>query len=97
MTKQARLFTNGGSQAVRLPAEFRFADVDTVYVRHNAAGEVILSRQAPRSYATFLATRDALGDLPDDFLSTSERDQRHQSRDPFDGSNPDGDGDSREG
>lgn len=85
MTKQARLFISGGSQAVRLPAEFRFADVDAVYVRRNAAGDVVLSRQGPRSYASFMAIRDALGHAPDDFLSASERDQRSQPRDPFAG------------
>ena len=83
MTKQARLFSHGGSQAVRLPAEFRFSDVEAVFVRRNAAGEIVLSREAPRSYATFMAERDAIGALPDSFLSATERDQRSEPRDPF--------------
>lgn len=41
--KVAKLFRNGGSQAVRLPAEFRF-EGDEVYVRRDdATGDVILS------------------------------------------------------
>jgi antitoxin VapB len=83
MTKQARIFSHGGSQAVRLPAEFRFTDIDTVYVRRNVAGDVVLSRHAPQPYATFMATRNALGALPDTFLSPEERDQRIEDRDPF--------------
>ncbi len=83
MSKQARLFTHGGSQAVRLPAEFRFTDVDAVFVRRNAAGEVVLSRKAPRPYAEFMAERDALRPLPDAFLSSAERNQQSETRDPF--------------
>ncbi len=42
-SKKAKLFNNGGSQAVRLPAEFRF-DGDFVYVRRDErSGDVILS------------------------------------------------------
>jgi antitoxin VapB len=83
MTKQARIFSHGGSQAVRLPAEFRFTDVDAVYVRRNAAGDVVLSRHAPQPYATFMATRNSLGPLAEAFLSPGERQQGSESRDPF--------------
>ena len=39
----AKLFMNGSSQAVRLPAEFRFAN-DEVYIQRNeATGDVVLS------------------------------------------------------
>src|SRR5262249_38131387 len=42
--KIARLFVNGGSQAVRLPVEFRFEGVTEVYIRRDSVtGEVILS------------------------------------------------------
>ena len=59
-THQAKLFANGGSQAVRLPAEFRFADADAVYVRRDAVnGDVILSAKPPESdWASFFALRD---------------------------------------
>ena len=40
----AKLFFDGGSQAVRLPAEFRFDGVDEVFVRRDTVtGDVILS------------------------------------------------------
>ncbi len=43
--KVAKIFKNGASQAVRLPAEFRF-DVDEVYIsRDEKTQDVILSKQ----------------------------------------------------
>ena len=82
-SKPARLFASGGSQAVRLPADFRFAG-EVVYVRRDlATGDVILSARAP--YADFVATRDALGPLEADLLSETERAQRSDARDPFAG------------
>jgi antitoxin VapB len=83
MTKIAKLFTTGGSQAVRLPAEFRF-DVDQVYVRRDErTGDVILSTQPQSSWAEFMALRQQLGPLPEDFLA--ERQQSTQTRDPLQG------------
>ncbi len=82
-SKRARLFASGGSQAVRLPADFRFAG-DVVYVRRDlATGDVIVSARAP--YADFTATRDASGSLEADFLSELERAQTSDVRDPFAG------------
>jgi antitoxin VapB len=54
--KVAKLFQNGGSQAVQLPAEFRF-DADEVYVtRDEATGDVILSTAFRKNgLAKFLA------------------------------------------
>jgi antitoxin VapB len=56
----AKLFTNGGSQAVRLPAEFRFENSDEVYIRRDAiTGEIILSRKPGRNiWSKFLAVRE---------------------------------------
>lgn len=58
--KTAKLFTNGGSQAVRLPAEFRFAVDDEVYIRRDAVtGDVILSaKPASNAWETFFSLRD---------------------------------------
>ena len=45
MTQTAKLFTNGRSQAVRLPAAFRF-DTKEVFIRQDPkTGDVILSRK----------------------------------------------------
>ncbi len=47
--KVAKLFQNGGSQAVRLPAEFRF-EGDEVYVRREEeSGDVVLSIRPERT------------------------------------------------
>jgi len=66
--KVAKLFTNGGSQAVRLPAEFRF-DGDEVYIRRDAVtGDVVLSSKPGWStWQEFVALR-AAADAPPDFL-----------------------------
>jgi antitoxin VapB len=70
-SKTAKIFPNGGSQAVRLPAEFRFEGVDAVYIRRDAVtGEVILSaKPASGAWADFFALRDQAG-VPDDFMVT---------------------------
>ena len=58
--KVAKLFQNGGSQAVRLPAEFRF-DADEVFVyRDEATGNVVLTTDPARNgMKEFMAYRDA--------------------------------------
>jgi antitoxin VapB len=67
MAQTAKLFRNGRSQAVRLPADFRFSGSE-VYVRRDpATGDVILSRR-PDSWQDFFDLVDTL-DVPDDFLS----------------------------
>jgi antitoxin VapB len=82
MLKTAKLFTTGGSQAVRLPAEFRF-DADQVWVRRDdLTGDVILSSRPRTSWADFVALRAQLDPPPSDFLA--ERQQSNQTRDPFD-------------
>jgi antitoxin VapB len=78
--KTAKLFTTGGSQAVRLPAEFRF-DVDQVYVRRDeVTGDVILSTRPRTSWTDFVALRAELGPAPKDFLA--DRPQGGETRDP---------------
>ena len=77
---KAKLLNNGGSQAVRLPAEFRF-DCEEVDVRPDTVtGDVVLSK--PRAiwddYFAWVLTLD----LPADFL-TSRDQPRDDFRDPF--------------
>jgi len=56
----AKLFRSGGSQAVRLPAEFRF-DGSEVYIwRDELADTVVLSPRPCLRLADFLALRNAL-------------------------------------
>ena len=79
----AKIFKSGGSQAVRLPASFRF-DVDEVAIRRDAlTGDVILSAsRAPwTSWREFVERAEVLGPVTD---ASMERDQpAHQERDPF--------------
>jgi antitoxin VapB len=83
MSQTAKLFKNGRSQAVRLPAAFRF-DGDEVYIRRDpTTGDVILSAK-PRSFDRFFAVL-AEGKAPDDFLSPGERRPEGTDRDPFEG------------
>ena len=79
--KTARLFASGGSQAVRLPAEFRF-DGEMVYVRRDdVTGDVILSSRPRSTWREFMALRKQLGTLDADLLA--DRNQSTQDRDPF--------------
>jgi antitoxin VapB len=67
MPQTAKLFRNGRSQAVRLPAEFRFPGSE-VYVRRDPeTGDIILSRR-PDSWDEFFDLTTTL-DIPKDFLS----------------------------
>lgn len=45
MQKTAKLFRNGRSQAVRLPAEFRFEGKEVLIRKDPATGNVILSQE----------------------------------------------------
>ena len=83
MSQAAKLFANGRSQAVRLPAAFRF-DAKEVFVRKDVVtGDVILSRK-PGDWDGFLQALNA-AQVPDDFLGTQERQQVDPDRDPLDG------------
>ncbi len=85
MSQTAKLFLNGRSQAVRLPAAYRF-DTDEVFIRKDpATGDVILSRR-PEDWDGFLAAVQG-ANVPVDFLDATERLlQGHadtKERDPF--------------
>lgn len=84
MSQTAKVFMNGRSQAVRLPAAFRF-DVKEVFIRKDpVTGDVILS-QRPTTWDGFFEAR-ARADIPADFLSEEERNQGiEEYRDPFEG------------
>ena len=77
MGQTAKLFRNGRSQAVRLPADFRFPGSE-VYVRRDpATGDVILSRR-PESWQDFFDLTASI-EFPDDFL-TNRNDTPPQKR-----------------
>jgi antitoxin VapB len=68
---KAKLFMTGGSQAVRLPAEFRFEGNEVDIRRDSATGDVVLSKPIASwdEYFDWVRTLD----LPNDLLR--ERDQ----------------------
>lgn len=57
MPRIAKLFRNGRSQAVRLPAEFRFEGKEVFIRKDEKTGDVILSRR-PDSWELFLRLRE---------------------------------------
>jgi antitoxin VapB len=69
-TKTAKIFKNGASQAVRLPADCRFPDdLDEVFVRKDPlTGTVTLSAQPRASWTEFFALRGATP-APADFMA----------------------------
>ena len=83
MSQVAKLFANGRSQAVRLPAAFRF-DAKEVFIRQDAeTGDVILSRR-PADWDGFFGAL-AKTKVPANFLDAKDRTQGTQGRDPFEG------------
>ena len=80
MTQSAKIFINGRSQAVRLPAAYRF-DCKEVYIRKDLkTGDIILSRK-PNNWDDFLALK-AHVNVPADFLA-DRYDNLPQERDMF--------------
>jgi antitoxin VapB len=67
MARIARLFRNGRSQAVRLPADYRFEGSEVYIRRDQQTGDVILSRR-PESWEEFFQLLKSI-DVPEDFLS----------------------------
>ena len=68
---RAKLFMIGGSQAVRLPAEFRFEGDEVEIRRDSVTGEVVLSKPVASwdEYFDWVRTLD----LPSDLLREREQ------------------------
>jgi antitoxin VapB len=63
---------NGRSQAIRLPANYRF-DCDEVYIRRDPeTGDVVISRK-PGSWEAYFEMMDTI-DVPDDFMANRDND-----------------------
>jgi antitoxin VapB len=68
-TKMAKLFKNGASQAVRLPAEFRFEGSEVYVTRDDATGDVVLSsRPGAKTWNEFFDLLRATN-VPDEFMA----------------------------
>jgi antitoxin VapB len=75
MRQTAKLFLNGRSQAVRLPARFRFKNTDQVYIDQLETGELLLSSK-PDNWDSFFALFNELSkkdvDELKNFMSTRD-------------------------
>jgi len=66
----AKLFKNGSSQAVRLPAEFRFEGEEVFIRRDELTGDVILTtRPGASTWSSFFRAIRAAG-IPAGYLAT---------------------------
>ena len=74
MPATAKLFMNGRSQAVRLPAEFRFEGTEVLIERE---GDAVALRPKPVGWDDFFAADPG---TPDDFLADREQ-EMPQDRD----------------
>ena len=80
MARSAKLFLNGRSQAVRLPADLRFEGSEVFIRRDPATGDVILSRR-PESWDGFFRLRRE-ANVPREFLA-KRQDDLPQKRESF--------------
>jgi len=67
MSRTAKLFRNGRSQAVRLPADFRFKGAEVFIRQDPTTGDVILSRR-PDSWESFFQLAQQ-APVPADFMA----------------------------
>lgn len=75
--KEAKLFMNGQSQAVRLPREFRFTG-ETVFVNRVGQYVVLIPKDDPWS-----GMREACSKFSDDFMDTRSQGDA-ENREEFD-------------
>jgi len=80
MPRTAKLFLNGRSQAVRLPAEFRFEGKEVFIRQDQTTGDVILSRR-PESWDSFFKLRQE-ANVPEEFMA-DRKDEAPQKRELF--------------
>ncbi|ELW1647900.1 MULTISPECIES: antitoxin [Enterobacter] len=85
MERTAKLIKKGRKQVVVLPAEFAF-DAESVYIRRDEAGNVVLTAKAAqvKSWDNFFRLLENTS-VPDSFLNKEERKQSVTKRDPLDG------------
>jgi len=80
MPRTAKLFLNGRSQAVRLPADLRFEGREVFIRQDHATGDIVLSRR-PESWDSFFKLRQD-ANIPDEFMA-DRQDKVPQKRDLF--------------
>ncbi len=73
-TLPSRVFNNGNSQAVRIPAEFRL-DTDRVSITRNDAGDLAIHPLRVQRGTALMQALKALGEVDDDFVAALEAEQ----------------------
>ena len=81
MAHLAKIFTKGHSQAVRLPAGYRFNSKEVYIRRDETTGDVVLSEK-PDSWDGFFEALKGV-DVPEDFPRSEG--QSEKTRAPFEG------------
>jgi antitoxin VapB len=72
-----RVFNNGNSQAVRIPAEFRL-DTDRVSISRNESGDLVLHPLRAERGAALLDALRAVGTADLDFIAALEAERAGQ-------------------
>ncbi len=75
MTATAKIFKNGQSQAVRLPKEFRFENLDEVFIKKLGDKVILIPKDSKSAWQSMF---ESLDDFSDDFMQ--ERVQPTQVR-----------------
>lgn len=70
-TLTSRVFNNGNSQAVRIPAEFRL-DTDRVSISRNEQGDLVIHPLRVRRGAALMAALSAVADADPAFMDALE-------------------------
>jgi antitoxin VapB len=65
--KEAKIFKNGQSQAIRLPKEFRFKG-KSVYIKHFGNGVLLLPKDS-----TWSLLEESLNEFSDDFMNSRDQ------------------------
>jgi antitoxin VapB len=81
--RKAQLFRNGASQAVRLPAEFRFPGKEVYVSRDEATGNVILSSAPGTEVWDEIFARFHAANIPNDFMEDRPMNRIPEERDIF--------------
>jgi antitoxin VapB len=70
----SRVFNNGNSQAVRIPAEFRL-DTDRVRISRNEQGDLVIHPLRAERGAALMAALHALSEVDESFLAALDSEQ----------------------
>ena len=77
MTRIAKVFRNGASQAIRLPKEFRF-DAEEVCIKRIGSAVLLYPKDAAWDLMA-----EAMGQVDDDFMAERNQPKRADERDPL--------------